>query len=129
MSSYLTEKIGNIAINMYTVVYLIQLHKGCDFMENNQDLKIMVDDIEMLLDGILLSGVSVTLDSTLREVNRLAVSYDKFGLKEGASMLFRLEEALKMKRHTLNFEVDEVVKTLAVLGSYVSLIKDKMKKL
>ncbi|AJG99304.1 hypothetical protein LF65_02731 [Clostridium beijerinckii] len=98
-------------------------------MENNQDLKIVIDDIEVLLDGILLSGVSVTLDSTLREVNRLAVSCDKFGLKEGASMLFRLDEALKMKRHTFNFDVDEVVKTLAVLGSYVSLIKEKMKKL
>ncbi|NOW91160.1 hypothetical protein BCD91_003183 [Clostridium beijerinckii] len=98
-------------------------------MENNQDLKIVIDDMEVLLDGILLSGVSVTLDSTLREVNRLAVSCDKFGLNEGASMLFRLDEALKMKRHTLNFDVDEVVKTLAVLGSYVSLIKDKMKKL
>lgn len=89
----------------------------------------MIDDIEVLLDGILLSGVSVTLDSTLREVNRLAVSCDKFGLKEGASMLFRLDEALKMKRHTFNFDVDEVLKTLAVLGSYVSLIKEKMNKL
>jgi len=114
---------------MYTVVCLIQLHKGCDFMENNQDLKIVIDDIEVFLDGILLSGLSVTLDSTLREVNRLAVSCDKFGLKEGASMLFKLEEALKMKRHTLNFELDEVVKILAVLGSYVSLIKGKMKEL
>ncbi|AQS05473.1 hypothetical protein [Clostridium beijerinckii] len=98
-------------------------------MEDNQDLKIVIDDIEVLLDGILLSGVSVTLDSTLREVNRLAVSCDKFGLKEGASMLFRLDEALKMKRHTFNFDVDEVLKTLAVLGSYVSLIKEKMNKL
>lgn len=114
---------------MYTVVCLIQLHKGCDFMENNQDLRTVIDDIEVLLDGILLSGVSVTLDGNLREVNRLAVSCDKFGLKEGVSMLFKLEEALKMKRHSLNFDLDEVVKILAVLGSYFSLIKEKMKKL
>ncbi|OCA96427.1 hypothetical protein [Clostridium beijerinckii] len=98
-------------------------------MENNQDLRTVIDDIEVFLDGILLSGVSVTLDNNLREVNRLAVSCDKFGLKEGASMLFKLEEDLKMKRHTLNFDLDEVLKTLAVLGSYVSLIKEKMKKL
>ncbi|WP_026886017.1 hypothetical protein [Clostridium beijerinckii] len=98
-------------------------------MENNQDLRTVIDDIEVLLDGILLSGVSVTLDGNLREVNRLAVSCDKFGLKEGVSMLFKLEEALKMKRHSLNFDLDEVVKILAVLGSYFSLIKEKMKKL
>ncbi|EKQ56094.1 MULTISPECIES: hypothetical protein [unclassified Clostridium] len=96
-------------------------------MENNESLKTVIEDIEGLLDGILLSGVSVTLDGTLREMNRLAVSCDKLGLKEGASMLFNLEEILKKKRHTLNFDVDEVVRSLAVLGSYVSLVKGKMK--
>ncbi|WP_297427731.1 hypothetical protein [Clostridium sp.] len=96
-------------------------------MENNESLKIVIEDIEGLLNGILLSGVSVTLEGTLREMNRLAVSCDKLGLKEGAAMLFNLEETLKKKRHTLNFDVDEVVRRLVVLGSYVSLVKGKMK--
>lgn len=96
-------------------------------MENNEGLRTVIEDIEGLLDGILLSGVSVNLEGTLREVNRVAVSCDKLGLKEGASMLFKLEESLKRKRHTLNFDLDEVVKSLAVLGSYVSLVKGKMK--
>ena len=96
-------------------------------MENNEGLRNVIYDIEGLLDGFLLSGVSVIGDSTLREVNRVAVSCDKLGLKEGASMLFKLEESLKRKRHTLNFDVDEVVKSIAVLGSYVSLVKGKMK--
>ena len=96
-------------------------------MENNEGLRTVIEDIDGLLDGFLLSGVSVDLEGTLREVNRVAVSCDKLGLKEGASMLFNLEEALKRKRHTLNFDLDEVVKSLAVLGSYVSLVKGKMK--
>lgn len=97
-------------------------------MENNEGLRNLIEDIEGLLDGFLLSGVSVIGDGTLREVNRVAVSCDKLGLKEGASMLFKLEEVLNRKRHTLNFDVDEVVKSLAVLGSYVSLVKGKMKR-
>ena len=96
-------------------------------MENNEGLRNVIYDIEGLLDGFLLSGVSVIGDGTLREVNRVAVSCDKLGLNEGASMLFKLEESLERKRHTLNFDVDEVVKSLAVLGSYVSLVKEKMK--
>lgn len=96
-------------------------------MENNEGVRSVIEDIEGLLDGILLSGVSVAQEGTLREVNRVAVSCDKLGLKEGAAMLFKLEESLKRKRHTLNFDVDEVVKSLVVLGSYVSLVKEKMK--
>lgn len=96
-------------------------------MENNEGLRSVIEDIEGLLDGVLLSGVSVVGEGTLREVNRIAVSCDEIGLKEGAAMLFSLEEALNKKRHTLNFQVDEVVRTLAVLGSYVSLVKERMR--
>lgn len=98
-------------------------------MGNNEGLKTVIEDIEGLLDGILLSGVSVALDGTLKEVNRLAVNCDELGLKEGATMFFKLEEDLSRKRHTLNYDVDEVVKDLAVLGSYVSLVKGKMKEI
>lgn len=95
-------------------------------MEKNEGLKTIIEDIEGLLDGILLSGISVVGEGTLREVNRLAVSCKEIGLKEGAVMLFTLEEALNKKRHTLNFDIDEIVRDLAVLGSYVGVIKEKM---
>lgn len=95
-------------------------------MGKNEGLRTIIEDIEGLLDGILLSGISVVGEGTLREVNRLAVSCEEIGLKEGAVMLFSLEEALNKKRHTLNFDIDEIVKNLAVLGSYVGVIKGKM---
>lgn len=95
-------------------------------MGKNEGLKTIIEDIEGLLDGILLSGISVTGEGTIREVNRLAVSCEEIGLKEGAVMLFTLEEALNKKRHTLNFDIDEIVRNLAVLGSYVGVIKEKM---
>lgn len=95
-------------------------------MGKNEGLRTILEDIEGLLDGILLSGISVVGEGTLRDVNRLAVSCEEIGLKEGAVMLFSLEEALNKKRHTLNFEVDEIVRNLAVLGSYVGLVKGKM---
>lgn len=98
-------------------------------MGNNEGLRTVIEDIEVLLDGIILSGTSVTLEGTLKEIKRIAVSCDKLGLKEGASMLFDLKESLNMKRHTLNFDMDEVVRNLTVLGTYVSLVKEKMKNL
>lgn len=96
-------------------------------MENNEGLRTVIEDIEGLLDGILLSGISVVGEGTLREIHRVAVSSSEIGLKEGSAMLFNLEENLKRKRHTLNFEMDEVAKNLAVLGSYVGLVKGKMR--
>lgn len=97
-------------------------------MINNETLRIAIEDIEGILDGILLSGVSIVQEGTLREINRVAVNCGELGLKEGAAMLFRLEEALNRKRHTLDFNMEEVVKGLAVLGSYASLVKGKMRE-
>ncbi|MDS0527657.1 hypothetical protein NNC19_18365 [Clostridium sp. SHJSY1] len=96
-------------------------------MANNEGLKSVIEDIEILLDGILLSGVSVVGEGTLKEVNRIAVNCNELGLKEGGAMLFKLKEDLMRKNHTLNFDLDELVRSLALLGSYVSLVKDKMK--
>jgi uncharacterized protein YfeS len=62
-------------------------------------------------------------------VNGVAISSDRFGLKEGAAILFKLEESLMRKRHTLNFDVNEVARSLMVLGSYVSLLNGNMKEI
>lgn len=98
-------------------------------MANSEGLKIVIGDIEGLLDGILLSGVSVVGEGTLKEINRIAVNCNELGLKEGGAMLLKLEEDLMRKKHTLNFDLDEVVRSLALLGSYVSLVKGKMNRI
>lgn len=95
-------------------------------MEKNEGLRIIIEDIEVLLDGILLSGISVVGEETIREVNRLSISCDEIGLKEGAVMLSNLEDALNRKRHTFDFNMDEVVRKVTVLGSYIGLIKGKI---
>lgn len=96
-------------------------------MKNYENINIILEDIEGLLDGILLSGLSVVGDGTLKEMDRLAALCDNVGLKEGAVLLFRLRENLNKKRHSLNFNIGEIVQNFTVLGTYVSVIKARIK--
>lgn len=96
-------------------------------LKNYDNINIILEDIESLLDGILLSGLSVIGEGTLKEMDRLAVLCDNLGLKEGAALLFKLGEDLRKKRHTLNFNIGQIVQNFAVLGTYVSVIKGKVK--
>lgn len=97
-------------------------------MKDYENINIILEDIESILDGILLSGISAIGQGTLNEIDRIAIKCDNLGLKEGSILLFRLGEGLRKKRHTLNFNIDEIVQNLTLLGTYVSVIKDKVKK-
>lgn len=96
-------------------------------LKNHESINIILEDIESLLDGILLSGISVVGEGTLKEMDRIAITCDNLGLKEGAALLFKLGEGLRKKRHTLNFNIDETVQNFALIGTYVSVIKSKVK--
>jgi hypothetical protein len=94
-----------------------------------ESITIILEDVEILLDGILLSGINVIGESTINELNNLAVKYRDIGLKEGSEMLLRLSANLSKKRHSLNFDSAEIVRDIMVLGTYVSVIKGRIKNL
>ncbi len=93
------------------------------------NITITLEAMEIILDDILLSGINVIGEGTIKEIEKLTIKCRDIGLKEGSEMLLKLGGSLHKKRHTINFDSDEIIKDLLVLGTYVSAIKDKIKSL
>jgi hypothetical protein len=94
-----------------------------------ENITIILEEIETLLDGLLLRGINVVGESTIKEIDALAVKCKDIGFKEGSELLLKLSVSFRKKRHSINFDTDEIVQDIAVLGTYVSVIKSKLKGL
>jgi hypothetical protein len=103
------------------------LSKGRDLLNSYDNITIILEDIETLLDGLLLSGINVALEGAIKEIDELAVKCKDIGFKEGSELLLKLCDCFRKKRHSISFDTDEIVQDLAVLGTYVSVIKGKLK--
>lgn len=92
-----------------------------------ENITITLEAMEILLDDILLIGINVIGESTIKEIEKLTIKCSDMGLKEGSEMLLKLSSSLHKKRHTINFNSDEIIQDLMVLGTYVSVIKCSIK--
>jgi hypothetical protein len=87
----------------------------------------ILDDIENLLDGMLLSGISVIREGELRELERLEGKCSSIGLKQASKLLSVIKTALDKKRHSLNFDSVETMEGCCALGSYIWAVRSKIK--
>lgn len=87
----------------------------------------ILEDIENLLDGLLLSGISVIREGELKELERLEGSCSSIGLKHASKLLSIIKTALEKKRHSLSFDCKGTVESCCVLGSYIWAVRSKIK--
>lgn len=96
-------------------------------MKNYERVSGILDDIENLLDGLLLSGISVIREGEIKELERVEDNCSRIGLKQAARLLSRLRACLEQKRHSLHFDSMEIVECSCALGSYVRAVRSKIK--
>jgi len=62
-----------------------------------ENITITLEAMEILLDDILLRGINVIGESTIKEIEKLTIKCRDIGLKEGSELLLKF-------RHTLGFD-------------------------
>lgn len=96
-------------------------------MRDYQRINVILEDIENLLNGLLLSGIGVIREGEMRELERLEGDCSRIGLKHASRLLSIIKSALDKKRHNLNFDSSEAVEACCALGSYLFAVRSKIK--
>lgn len=96
-------------------------------MDNYSRINGIIDEIQNLLEGFLLSGLGIVRDTSLKDMERLSKACSQLGFQYAEKLLLRLEYILQIQRHSFKSNSGEAVQCCCELGAYLDAISSKIK--
>ena len=95
-------------------------------MGRYDNLYSLIESIETLMDGLLISGLSVINNDTLKVIEQSAASCAEAGLGFAADTLKELLESQEKKRHDITYNNRESFSKYFILNEYIAIIKSRL---
>ncbi len=83
----------------------------------------LLDETEVLLQDILLSGFQGIHQASLKEIDRLLQYYEQFGMMAGMEKLMCLKEELFQRKNSFSYDVDRLMKQYSQLIFYIEMCR------
>lgn len=92
---------------------------GYENMDDFKLIKDILDDIENLLEGFLLSGINIVQESSLEDLEKTAERLQMIGMEEGKKIVLDFKGKLSSRRHKIDFEDMDLILDLSKLETYI----------
>lgn len=95
-------------------------------MNNYNEIINFIDEIQYTLSQILNCGFKSCHEHTIKELNRLSIIAENYGLLYAYKKLILLSEQLENKRHTFDLDFMELSKESCKLNEYCLICKKEL---
>lgn len=91
-----------------------------------EEILSLIDEIDNIMEDLLSSGFNAVHDFTIKELERLGILCESYGMKTGSEMINSLKERLDKKRHSFDFDYDKAIEEYFKINKYLMLCRRKL---
>lgn len=95
-------------------------------MINHKAICLLIEDIERIQDSLFMCGLNSAPESISENCSNIAQECKKYGLEFAGERLMCIAEAIDKRRHTVEYNFNDVVHQFCVLSCYLSVVKSKV---